>query len=79
MLCVLVVMQPYFDPTRKTTSTKKWKPTSKKKRKKWKMTSKKLKIEDDLNNFFKTRKTPYKKREDELQKNEKWKTSSKIK
>ena len=43
------------------------------------MTSKKLKIEDDLNNFFKTRKTPYKKMEDELQKNEKWKTSSKIK
>jgi hypothetical protein len=31
-------MQPYFDPTRKTTSPKKWKTTFKKK---WKTTSKK--------------------------------------
>jgi hypothetical protein len=30
-------MQPYFDPTRKTTSKKKWKNTSKK-----------IKMEDDL-------------------------------
>jgi hypothetical protein len=36
-------MQPYFDPTRKTTSKTKWKTTSKKILKKWKTTSKKCK------------------------------------
>ena len=40
-------MQPYFDPTRKTTSKKKWKTTSKK-IKKLKTTSKKNENEDDL-------------------------------
>ena len=40
-------MQPYLDPTRKTTSKKNEKQP--KKKWKWKMTSKKMKMEDDLN------------------------------
>ena len=40
-------MQPYFDPTRKTTSKKNEKRP--KQNEKWKMTSKKMKMEDNLN------------------------------
>jgi hypothetical protein len=60
-------MQPYFDPTKKMTS------------KKWKTTLKKMKMEDDLNFFFKLEWQPQKqsktgrrpqerKMEDDLQK-----------
>jgi hypothetical protein len=47
---LIFVMQTYFDPTRKTTSNKKWKTTSKKK---WKTSSKKRKNGRQPNLFLK--------------------------
>ena len=41
-------MQPYFDPTRKTTSKKKWKTTSKKIKKMEDDLKKNKKMEDNL-------------------------------
>ena len=45
-------MQPYFDPTRKTTSKKKWKTTSKKIKKNEDDLKKKSKNEDNLEQKF---------------------------
>ena len=47
-------MQPYFDPTRKTTSKKIWKTTSKKKEEKKEDDLKKIKMEDNLKKQWKT-------------------------
>jgi hypothetical protein len=77
-------MQPYFDPTRKTTSKKMEDDLQKnkkmednlKKNKKWSTDSKrKRKNEKQPNFFLKNYNDDLKKREDDLKKNKKWKTT----
>ena len=69
-------MQPYVDPTRKTTSKKNGRRPQKK-IKKWKTTSKKIKMKNNLH-FFLTRMTTSKKMEDDLKNKWKMNQSTKI-